>query len=193
MSYLIIGLVLFLGVHSVRIFAEDWRRAQIAKRGEGAWKGMYSLISLVGLVLLIWGYGQARQTPHVLWATPGWAAHVASLLVLVSFVFVAGAYVPHNGIRYRLHHPMVLGVKLWAFAHLLANNTVADVVLFGSFLLWAILDFRAARARDRVGHVSYAPGRIGATLTTVVIGVVVWAVFAFWAHRWLFGVSPMGR
>lgn len=192
MTVLIIGLVLFLGVHSVRIFAEDWRREQIARRGEGAWKGLYSVLSLVGFVLIIWGYGQARQHPQVLWATPSWAAHVASLLVLVAFVLLPAAYVPHNGIRYRVHHPMVLSVKLWAFAHLLANNTLADLVLFGSFLLWAVLDFRAARSRDRIGHVSYAPGRIGMTLLTVAIGIGLWAAFAFWLHRLLFGVSPFG-
>ncbi|MEO7852856.1 MAG: NnrU family protein [Rubrivivax sp.] len=192
MSVLIIGLVLFLGLHSVRIFAEPWRTAQIAKRGEGAWKGIYSLLSLVGLVLIIWGYGQARLQPTVLWASPTWTRHLAALLVLIAFVLVAAAYVPKNGIRYRLHHPMVLGVKVWAIAHLLANNTLADVLLFGSFLLWAVLDFRAARQRDRTAHASYAPGTTAGTLITVAVGIALWAVFVLWAHRWLFGVSPMG-
>ena len=100
---------------------------------------------------------------------------------------------PRNNIRYWVHHPMVLSVKVWALAHLLANHTLADLLLFGSFLVWAVLNFRAARARDRIGHASYAPGTMGATLLTVAVGVLVWAVFAFWAHAWLFGVSPMGR
>ena len=191
MSYLIIGLALFLGIHSVRIFADTWRTAQIARRGEGAWKGLYSLASAVGLGLIIWGYGQARQQPVVLWASPPWTRHAASLLVLISFVLLAAAYVPKNGIRHRLHHPMVLGVKVWAFAHLLANNTLADLLLFGSFLVWAVLDFRSARQRDRVGHVIYAPGTLGNTLITVAIGTAAWLVFALWAHTWLIGVSPM--
>jgi len=192
MTLLIIGLVLFLGLHSVRIFAEDWRRAQIARRGEKAWKGLYSIVSLAGFVLIVWGYGEARRHPQVLWAPLGWAPHVTALLVLIAFILLAAAYVPHNGIRYRVHHPMVLSVKVWAFGHLLANNTLADLLLFGSFLVWAVLDFRAARQRDRVGHVSYAPGRAGATLLTVVVGIAVWAAFAFGLHRWLFGVSPLG-
>jgi uncharacterized membrane protein len=192
MVYLIIGLVLFLGIHSARIFAESWRGTQIAKRGEGTWKGLYSLVSAVGLGLIVWGYGQARQQPVALWASPTWTRHLASLLVLIAFVLLAAAYVPKNGIRYRVHHPMVLSVKVWAFAHLLANNTLADVLLFGSFLVWAVLNFRAARQRDRVGHVSYAPGTSGGTIKAVLAGIVAWAVFAFWLHGWLFGVRPFG-
>jgi uncharacterized membrane protein len=193
MSILIIGLVVFLGLHSMRIFAEGWRVRQIAQRGEGTWKGLYSVASIVGFGLIIWGYGLARQEPVVLWAPQLWARHLASLLMLLAFILLAAAYVPKNGIRSRVHHPMVLGVKVWALAHLLANHTLADLLLFGSFLVWAVLDFRAARARDRVGHVSYAPGTAAGSTITVVAGVVAWAVFAFWAHGWLFGVNPIGR
>jgi uncharacterized membrane protein len=192
MSLLIVGLILFLGLHSVRIFADDWRSAQIARRGERAWKGLYSLLSALGLVLIVWGYGQARQQPMVLWATPLWTRHVAGALLLLAFVLLAAAYVPKNAIRYRLHHPMVLGVKVWAIAHLIANNTLADLLLFGSFLVWAVFDFRAARARDRIGHVSYAPGSAAGTLGAVLAGVVAWALFAFWAHAWMTGVKPFG-
>ena len=193
MTVLILGLILFLGVHSVRIFAENWRTAQIARRGAGAWKGMYTVISILGFGLIIWGYGLARAQPVVLWAPQPWARHLAALLMLFAFILLAAAYVPKNIIRYWVHHPMVLSVKVWALAHLLANHTLADLLLFGSFLVWAVLNFRAARARDRIGHASYAPGTMGATLLTVAVGVGAWAVFAFWAHAWLFGVSPMGR
>jgi uncharacterized membrane protein len=193
MTVLILGLILFLGVHSVRIFGEGWRTAQIAQRGEGAWKGLYSLASIVGFGLILWGYGLARQQPVVLWAPQLWARHLAGLLMLVSFILLAAAYVPGNGIKARVHHPMVLGVKVWALAHLLANHTLADLLLFGSFLVWAVLDFRAARLRDRVGQVRYPAGTLGGTIGTVVAGIVVWAVFAFWAHGFLFGVTPFGR
>jgi uncharacterized membrane protein len=88
---------------------------------------------------------------------------------------------------------MVLGVKVWALAHLLANHTLADLLLFGSFLAWAVLDFRAARQRDRAGQVRYPAGTLGGTLGAVAGGLVAWAVFAFWAHGWLFGVTPFGR
>ncbi len=193
MTILILGLIIFLGVHSVRIFAEGWRSAQIAQRGPNAWKGIYSVASIVGFGLILWGYGLARAQPVVLWPPQLWARHLAALLMLFAFILLVAAYVPRNNIRYWVHHPMVLGVKVWALAHLLANHTLADLLLFGSFLVWAVLNFRAARARDRVGHASYAPGTMGATLLTVAVGVLVWAVFAFWAHAWLFGVAPMGR
>jgi len=192
MGALILGLLLFLGMHSARIVAEGGRTRFIAQRGEGAWKGLYTLVSLAGFALIVWGYGQARQAPVVLWTSPVWTRHLAALLVLVAMVLLAAAYVPGNGLKARLHHPMVLGVKVWALAHLLANNTLADVLLFGGFLLWAVLDFRAARQRDRAGAVRYAPGKAGATALTVVVGVAAWAVMAFWAHAWLFGVRPFG-
>lgn len=193
MAMLILGLVLFLGVHSTRIVAEGWRTRTIARLGEKPWKGLYTLVSLVGLVLIVWGYGLARQQPVVLWTPPRGMNHLAALLTLVSFIMVTAAYVPGNAIKARLHHPMVLGVKVWALAHLLANGTLADLLLFGSFLLWAVLSFRAARQRDRVQSVSHAAGRGGPTAVAVVIGIVAWAVFAFWAHAWLIGVHPMGR
>ena len=193
MTLLIVGLVLFLGVHSVRIVAEGWRQRTIARLGEGAWKGLYSVASLVGFIALVWGYGQARLDPTVLWATPVWTRHLASLLVLAAFVLLAAAYVPGNHIKARLHHPMVLAVKVWALAHLLANNTLADLLLFGGFLLWAVLDFRAARGRDRANGTVYPAGQGVMTAITVVVGVAAWAVFAFWAHKALFGISPFGR
>jgi uncharacterized membrane protein len=193
MTLLILGLILFLGVHSVRIFADGWRSAQIARRGEGAWKGLYSVASLVGFVLIVYGYGQASTEPVVLWAPQLWARHLASLLMLLSFILLAAAYVPRNGLKAAVHHPMVLGVKVWALAHLLANHTLADLLLFGSFLVWAVLDFRSARQRDRAGNVAYPAGTLGGTLGAVVGGLVAWAVFAFWAHGFLFGVTPFGR
>jgi uncharacterized membrane protein len=193
MTLLILGLILFLGVHSVRIFADGWRSAQIAQRGEGAWKGLYSVASLVGFVLIVYGYGQARTEPVVLWTPQLWARHLASLLMLLSFILLAAAYVPRNGLKAAVHHPMVLAVKVWALAHLLANHTLADLLLFGSFLVWAVLDFRSARQRDRTGNVVYPAGTLVGTLVTVVGGLVAWAVFAFWAHGFLFGVTPFGR
>ena len=188
MQQLILGLAIFLGVHSIRIFAEDWRNARRAAMGEMAWKGAYSLLSLIGLVLIVVGYGQARLTPTLLWVSPTWAAHLAALLTLLSFVLLTAAYVPGNAIKLRLKHPMVLGVKVWALAHLLANGTLADVVLFGSFLAWAILCFRSARRREAAPAVG-TPSALGTALT-VVIGLVAWAAFAMWGHAALIGVAP---
>ena len=190
--YLMAGLLLFLGVHAMRVFANDWRSRMRTRIGAGSFKGIYSVASLAGFVLLVWGYGVARRQPVVLWNPPVAMRHVATLLTLFAFVLVAAAYVPGNQIKARLHHPMVLGVKVWALAHLLANGTLADVLLFGSFLVWAIVLFAASRRRDRREGAMYAPGTAGATGITVVVGVLAWAAFAFWLHRVLMGVAPFG-
>ena len=192
MTYLVLGLVIFLGAHSVRMLAGGWRTRTRSSLGEGAYKGIYSLVSLLGLALIIWGFGAARQQPVQLWSPPVAMRHVAALLTLVSFVLLAAAYVPGNGIKARVHHPMVLGVKAWALAHLLANGTLAHVVLFGSFLAWAAWNFIASRKRDRTDGVQYPPGRAGATALTVGAGLVAWAVFALLLHGWLIGVKPFG-
>ena len=192
MMYLIAGLVLFLGVHSTRIFANDWRNQTLARIGEKPFKGVYALLSLAGFVLLVWGYGQARQQGVMLWNPPTATRHIAALLMLLSFVLLTAAYVPGNQIKAKLHHPMVLGAKVWALAHLLANGSLADTVLFGSFLVWSVLLFDASRRRDRREQKAYPAGTASMTAVTVAVGVVAWAVFAFWLHRVLIGVSPFG-
>jgi uncharacterized membrane protein len=191
-AILILGLVLFLGVHSIRIVADGWRTATIGRVGELPWKAVYALLSIVGFVLIVWGFGLARQQPVQLWLPPRGMRHLASLLTLIAFILLAATYVPRNAIKARLHHPMVLGVKVWALAHLLANGNVAHVVLFGSFLVWAVLSFRAARARDRAAGTVYPAGTPAGTAITVVVGAVAWAVFAFWAHGYLIGIRPVG-
>jgi uncharacterized membrane protein len=190
MIYLIAGLIVFLGVHSVRIVAEDWRTSTIARVGANPWKGVYSLLSIAGFVLLVWGYGEARQQGVVLYEPPVFTRHIAGLLMLVSLVLLAAAYVPRNHIKAKLHHPMIIGVKVWAFAHLLANGRLPDVLLFGAFLAWAIVDFIAARKRDRKLGTVYPSGNMLQTLFTVVAGGIIWVVFVAGLHRWLIGVPP---
>jgi uncharacterized membrane protein len=192
MTALIAGLLLFLGVHSVRIFADDWRTAQVARMGLNRWKLVYTVASLAGFALVVWGYGQARMAPVVVWDPPLWTRHAASLLVLPAFVLIVAGNMRGTRMKSVLHHPMVLGTKVWAFAHLLANGTLADVVLFGSFLVWAIADYASARRRDRVAGTVYAPGSLARDAIAIVIGVVAWVVFGFWLHGWLFGVRPFG-
>jgi len=192
MAILILGLILFLGVHSVRIFADPWRTRTISARGEKPYKGLYTVISLAGFALIVWGYGLARHNPVVIWNPPRGMNHLAALLMLFSFVLLVAAYVPRNAIKAKLHHPMILGVKVWALAHLLANGMLADVVLFGAFLVWAVLDFRAARQRDRAGNVQYAAGTAKGTTIAVVVGLVAYGVFAVWLHGILIGVRPFG-
>jgi uncharacterized membrane protein len=210
MLLLVLGLVLFLGAHSVRIVAEGWRASTIAGIGEKKWKGAYSLVSIAGFVLIVLGFSLARQQgPHLLWAAPPvWTRHLAALLTLFAFVLVAAAYVPGNAIKLAVRDPMVLGVAVWAFAHLLANNTEVDFVLFAPFLAWAVADYVVAqRRRSKAGaSAALSPhgsaqakvaekagvAKAGSTLITVVVGAIAWAVFAFWIHGWWIGVRPFG-
>jgi uncharacterized membrane protein len=192
MTYMIIGIILFLATHSVRMFADGWRSRIIAAIGEPKWKGVYSLLSLAGFVLLVWGYGEARLAPMVLYNPPLFTRHIAGLLMLLSFILLAAANVPGNAIKAGIGHPMVAGVKVWAFAHLLANGTLADVLLFGSFLAWAIVNFAASRKRDRAAGVNYPRGDAKQLVLTIGAGTAMWAVFAFWLHRILIGVAPFG-
>ena len=192
MLELILGLLIFLGVHSVRIVAEDWRSAQRARLGEARWKLIYTVLSLLGFGLIVWGFGQARLAPQLLWAVPKGMNHLAALLTLLAFILLAAAYVPRNALKARLRHPMILSVKLWALAHLLANNTVAELLLFGGFLIWAVLCFRAARQRDRAHPPAALASSAAGTTLTVLIGTAAWAGFAFWAHAAWIGVRPLG-
>lgn len=192
MAFLILGLCIFLGLHSVRIVADGWRTRVLQGVGEVTYKGVYSVLSLVGLGFIIWGFGVARETPTMLWMPPVGMRHAASLLTLIAFIFMAAAYVPKNFIKARFHHPMVLSVKTWAVAHLLANGSLAHVLLFGSFLAWAVLIFIALRKRDRVAGTVYGAGTFGGTAMSVVAGIVAWAAFAFWLHGLLIGIRPFG-
>lgn len=193
MSLLVIGLLLFLGAHSAGIFAEPWRRHTIARIGLGAWKAAYSLVSIAGFVLIVLGWQAARTAPEVLWVAPLWMKHAAALFSLLAFILVAAAYVPGNAIKAAVGHPMVAGVKLWALVHLIVNGSLAGVVLFGSFLAWAIVDYIVSRRRDRREGITYSRGPASRTLITVAVGVIAWAVFAFWLHSVLIGIAPLGR
>ena len=212
MIELILGLILFLGAHSVRIVADDWRTQKMQALGEKAFKGVYALISLLGFYLLVVGYGEARLQTVVLWNPPTATRHIALLLMLFASILMVAAYIPRNHLKIRMGHPMVLSVKVWALSHLLANGNLADVILFGAFLIWAVLNFKSARARDRAqvqgpdsnGEVSDgvslaslpedAPIKpsLAATLITLAGGIALWAVITFVLHAKVVGVAPMG-
>ncbi|HSN92072.1 MAG TPA: NnrU family protein [Anaeromyxobacteraceae bacterium] len=192
MALLILGLVVFLGVHSTRIISDGWRSEMVARLGLNPWKGIYSAISIAGFVLILWGYGLAGTAAVPLWSPPAWTAHLAAALTVPAFILLAATYVPRNQIKAAVHHPMVLGVQLWALAHLLANGTRPAVLLFGAFLAWALLSYVAARRRDRAEGHTYPAGRPAMTLVAVAAGVGSWAAFALWLHgRWI-GVAPLG-
>jgi len=209
MTQLILGLILFLGAHSVRIWADGWRNQTIEAYGEKAFKGVYALVSILGFYLLVVGYGEARLQTVALWNPPIFTKHISMLLMLLSSILLMATYIPRNHFKMRLGHPMVLSVKVWALSHLLANGNLADLVLFGSFLIWAILNFRSARARDRAlllnlnvteeaagesiaeSESAHQP-KLLSTIITLVGGIAIWALITFVLHAKIVGVSPMG-
>lgn len=185
---LLAGLLLFLGLHSIRMWAPQWREAQIKRLGLPRWMALFSLASGVGLALLMWGYAQARHTAPLFAAPPG-MRHATALLVLLAFWLLAAAYVPRNHLKAAVRHPMTLSVKLWALAHLLVNHTAADFLLFGSFLVWSVLLFRAARRRPQ----EPSAGTVQGTVLALVLGTAAYAGFAFWLHGAWLGVQPFAR
>ncbi|MEO7062560.1 MAG: NnrU family protein [Dokdonella sp.] len=192
MSILVLGLLIFLGIHSLRMVADGWRTRMIARLGPNGWKGLFAVVSIIGFVLIVWGFGLARQQPVLLYAPPLWLKHLNALFTLVAFVLVVAAYVPRNHAKAAVGHPMLAGVKLWALGHLLATGFVHDVVLFGAFLAWAVVDFVVSRRRDRQAGMVYPAGTLVGDALTLVIGIGAWAVFALWLHtRWI-GVNPFG-
>jgi uncharacterized membrane protein len=192
MALLIVGLVVFLGIHSVSIVAPRWRLRMIDRMGEGPWKGVYSLISIASFVLLVYGYGQARLTPVVLYAPPQGMRHLALLLMLPVFPMFVSTYFPGR-IKAKLRHPMLASIKLWAIAHLLANGTLNDVILFGAFLAWAVADRVSVKRRPAAEEhaIPGAPPRPFNDVIAIVIGLAIYVAFVLVVHRWLIGVSPL--
>ncbi|OYU30258.1 MAG: protein NrnU [Comamonadaceae bacterium PBBC2] len=194
MLHLLIGLALFLGIHSLQSLAPHVRRSAQQKWGALGYKGVYTAISLLGFYLLVQGWGTARLEPVVLWTPPRGMQHATLLLMWVAMVLLAAAYVPGNHLKSKLRHPMTLSVKVWSLGHLLSNGNLADVALFGGFLLWSVLVFRAARQRDRSSAHSAPEGHLLGTLLTVLVGTGVWAAFVMGGlHLWLIGVMPFTR
>ena len=189
MTLLLCGLFLFIATHSVRIFAEPLRTTLVTRMGEWPYKGVLAVLSLLGFWLLLTGYAQARLETWVVWTPPAFLRHIMWLLMLFALVLLVAAYVPRNHLKKRLKHPMVLSVKVWALAHLLVNGQMHQMVLFGAFLVWAVLNFRAARKRDAP---EAPPAQWLATLLCLVIGGAAWAALLWRLHAEWFGVSPLG-
>ena len=200
MGLLILGLLAFLGIHSLRIFSNERRTHYIERLGEKKFKGIYSLLSLLGFLILVAGFAQAKLSPEWVWIPPSYAKHIMFLLMWVAFVLWAATYIHGNAIKDRVGHPMVLGVKVWALAHLLVNGQAHHVVLFGAFLIWAVLSFRAAKRRDRLALLAFEESGVAPPPKTPVskaanglvltIGTIAWMLFMGWGHKLLIGVSP---
>ena len=189
MSQLILGLVLFLGIHSVSIFAEGFRD-RVAAKSEIGWKAIYGLISIVGLVLIIQGYAAARMEPLILYTPPVWLRHLAALLLLPVFILFFAPYLPGR-IKTATKHPQLIAAKLWAVAHLLVNGTLGDVILFGSVLAWAVAD-RISLIRRTPRAIPAAPESAVNDAILVVAGLAAYAAFSFWLHAAWIGVAPFG-
>jgi uncharacterized membrane protein len=191
MTYLVAGLLLFLGVHSLAIVAPAWRNAMAARLGAAPWKAIYAVVSIIGFVLLVHGYALARAEPVVLYVPPAWTRHLAALLMLPVFPLLFAAYLPGR-IKAAVTHPMLTATKAWALAHLIANGTLADVLLFGGFLAWAVVDRISVGKRPAVaGKAVASPPSLMNDVVAVVGGLVVYVVFVAWAHQRFIGVPPM--
>lgn len=191
MTTLIIGLALFLGAHSSRIFLEPVRMRFINAVGEGTWKAGYTILSVAGLILIVFGFQAAAPDAVAVWIPPFEFLHLSALLMLVAFIVLVAAYVPAGRIKGTLKHPMVVSVTIWSGAHLLVNGMEHEVLLFGAFFVWSLLNFASARFRDRQMRLVYIPGPLRNDIVCIVLGVALWASFAFFAHEWLFGIRPL--
>lgn len=191
MTQLVIGLILFLGIHSISIVARPTRDRLAARLGEWPYKGLYSIVAAIGLVLIVIGYGDARMTPTVLYSPPDWLSHLNMLLMLAVFPALLAAYLPGR-IGDALKHPMLVAVKVWALAHLLVNGTVADVLLFGGFLAWAVVDRISMKRRPGGASALALPRTKFNDAVVLVGGLALYVLFAFWLHPAWIGVPVMG-
>lgn len=189
MFVLVVGMILFLGIHSVRIVAPAWRDARVASMGANRWRLVYSLVSAVGLVLIMWGYALAWPYSPVLYEPPVWMKHVTALLMLFALIALVVSQIPGGRLKKMLKHPMLLSIKIWAVAHLLANGELASIILFGGFLAWAVIDRISLKRRGDTGPAVAGP--VKWDVIAVVGGIVVYLAFVSGLHLWLFGADPL--
>ena len=191
MGLLIAGLLLFLGIHSIQIFSPGLRATAVQRLGLQPWKGLYTLIAIAGFALICIGYGQARvEAPIWLWQPPKALRHIALLLMLPVFILLLATYLPGR-IQRAAKHPTLAATKLWALAHLLANGGLHDLLLFGGFLAWAVLDRISLKRRANLVPPRGAPAGRWNDAIAVIGGLMLYGVFVGWLHRALIGLSPI--
>lgn len=190
MIHLILGLVIFMGVHVVPT-VPAWREGLVGRLGEGGYKGVFSVLSLICLGLIVWGFGDRVFVP--LWDPPQWTRHVAFLLMIPAFILLAAAYIPSR-IRTFMRHPMLTALKTWALAHLLANGDLGSVLLFGAFLAFAVYDRISVkrRAGGGLGPLGEAKGGVGGDIAAVSVGLAAYAFMLLWGHEHLIGMPLLG-
>ena len=185
MTLMIIGLVILIGTHLVRIVWPGFREQMITRLGKGPWRGIYSILALAGLAATIWGYGAARPETQFLYVLPGWVAHLVMLLMLISMILVAASLLPPGRIKQAVKHPLLIGTKTWAIAHLLVNGDTVSIILFGSLLMWAVLALISVKRRGEPDPVAES---VMYDLAAVGAGIALWFAIVYGLHEWLIGV-----
>ncbi|MGE6783905.1 NnrU family protein [Ensifer adhaerens] len=192
MAILVLGIIIFLGMHLIRVVAPGFRAGIIESRGKGTWMGIYAILSLIGLCLIIYGFGQARNETGMLYDPPVFLRHIALLLMLFAFIFLAAGFLPAGRIAVAVKHPQVLSIKIWALSHLLANGETSSVLLFGSFLAWAVILRISLKRRERAGERVLPVFKSASNdVLAIVIGLAAYGLFVWKLHEWLIGVAPV--
>jgi uncharacterized membrane protein len=186
MAIFVLGLIIFLTIHSISIINHNWRNRIVKTIGIWSWQGIYSLVAIIGFVMMVYGYGLARIHPVVLYTPPNLLHYITVVLMIPVFPMLLATYLPGR-IQTTLKHPMLAAIKLWAFAHLLANGTLADVLLFGAFLIWAVADRISLKHRPSDTVPVAVRSKLNDTLV-IVIGLGLYAAFVLGLHKWLIGV-----
>jgi uncharacterized membrane protein len=195
MMLLIVGLIIFLGLHLLPT-VPDVRDGLRYRLGAGVYKAVFSILSIIGFIVIILGYHKMQlhlggKNP-ILWSPPVWTRHIALLLMLPAMILLVASNVPSR-IRTAVKHPMLVAIKLWALSHLLANGDLASLVLFGSFLAYAVYDRISVKSRGALGPLGdKQPSSAINDVIVVVAGVALYAAMLLGLHQWLIGVSPLG-
>ncbi|MEM9330098.1 MAG: NnrU family protein [Pseudomonadota bacterium] len=188
MWFLVAGLFVFLGIHSTRMLAPAWRESFIEARGEAPWKGMYTITSIAGMALLVWGYGQARFDNVFLYASPVWLSHLQLLLMVPVMILLVASNLPAGRIKKAVKNPMLIAIKIWAIGHILVNGDLASLLLFGTFLIWAVFLVINTNRRNEPRPETVS---VRSDVISVVAGVIAWVVFIFWLHEVITGVPAI--
>jgi len=192
LAILVLGLVIFIGAH-VFVTRRADRAAMIARLGEGRYKGLFSLVSIVGVLLAAYGFGEYRAAGYiVLWQPPSWTRHIAVALVWPAIICIVAAYFPGR-IKTALKHPMLVGTKLWAVAHLISNGDLGSVILFGAILGWAVFDRITLKRRSDPGAPPIPVGGVQKDIMAVVVGTVIYLALGLWFHPYVVGVPAFSK
>ena len=185
LTILLIGLALFLGIHCIRVFAPQWREAQISARGAGPWRGLYSAASIIAFAVLVYGFGLAREQTGILYVPPEWGRSFLHIAMPISLVLFVASQLPPGNLKKRLAHPMLWATIIWAVGHLLANGETSSVILFGAILIWAVICLVDNYKRPQGEPVA---AKVWPDLVSMVIGFAITIIFIMFLHQWLIGV-----